>query len=593
MGKSVGQLLAKAKIHEKNGETGTAREIYIGILERFPNNQRAKQSLAVLGLPKSDQKDMSRAQINELMNMFKQGRLEELVSLTKQLIVRYPKDANLHNFRGLAFAKMRRPNSAIQSFQKALKVNRKFAEAHNNLANVHFAEGELDAAIDGFRNSIQLAPKYAEAHFNLGNALQQQGQSVQAVECFNKAIDIKPTYLEAYLNLCSHLEKSNDIDGFESALTKAVNYCGQGNPLIRFFLALLSSRKFDYNSAVEHLEIIKNERLPLKFRRPYFTLLGKSLDKIGRFDDAYAAFEIRNQLSSAELAGRTVSAENYLKSVVSTSQDWAASGEVQWSCPIRQVEEKQLVFLIGFPRSGTTLLDTILRSHPDIKVFEEKPLVHAMQNEVGHVLSFQDLHELSNTKIERLRDVYFKSMEEFEDDTGDSRDKRVIVDKHPLNIRQVGLIQRVFPKAKFLLAIRHPCDCVLSCFMQDFELNEAMANFLSLESTAILYSNIFEMWSVYQRKLSLDVYCLKYEELVKDMEGTCKPLIKFLGLNWDDNLNNYQQTALDRGKIHTPSYHQVVQPLYGHASGRWRNYERELQPMIPVLQPWIEHFEYN
>jgi sulfotransferase family protein len=161
-----------------------------------------------------------------------------------------------------------------------------------------------------------------------------------------------------------------------------------------------------------------------------------------------------------------------------------------------------------------------------------------------------------------------------------------------LNIVDVGIIHRVFPEAKFILALRHPCDCVLSCFMQTFKLNNAMANFLTLDRSAKLYAAVMDLWSVYQKKLNLDVHVMKYEGLVQDLEGTSKSLISFLGLEWDNNLHNYQKTALDRGNIRTPSYDQVTQPLYKHASGRWINYREQMRPVLPVLRPWIEAFGY-
>ena len=119
-----------------------------------------------------------------------------------------------------------------------------------------------------------------------------------------------------------------------------------------------------------------------------------------------------------------------------------------------------------------------------------------------------------------------------------------------------------------------------------------MANFLSLEQSARLYAAVMELWSEYRQKLNLNVHVLKYEDLVEDFEGECKSLIKFLGMEWDDNIFSYQKTALDRSKIRTPSYSQVIQPLYKHASGRWTNYQKQMQPVLPVLRPWIEAFGY-
>lgn len=590
MDKSVGQLIAKAKHHAKTGNLDAARDLYVKILEKYPNNKRAKQSLLVLGLPETGQKDLTRAQINDLTRLFGQGRLEELAVATKQLIVRHPKDVNLHNLRGLVFAKMQKPEAALQCFKNALKLDRNFAEAYNNSANVLLVQGDLDAAVVGFERAIRLAPKYAEAYYNLGNTLQLQGKPALAAESFQKAIEIKHDYLDAYLKLCVQYEKFNNIKDLEDVLTRAVQNCGQKNPLVLFFLAHLARRKEDHSSAVVHLESIQNEQLPPVYRRPYFTLLGKLLDKVGRSEDAFSAFETQNRIAAAEIADQSIDAEKYRRSVVSDRQRWGAVDVSRWTHPKPLYPNKQLTFLVGFPRSGTTLLDTILRSHPEIKVFEEKPLVRAMEDEIGSAASLGNFDELSEREVLKLQEVYFRAMNQH-DDIGD--DASVLIDKLPLNIRRVGFIHRVFPQAKFILALRHPCDCVLSSFMQDFELNDAMANFLTLENSAQLYADIFELWSSYRDRLSLNVHTIKYEDLVQDLEGSCKPLIEFLGLDWDDNLKNYQQTALNRGKIDTPSYSQVVQPLYGHASGRWRQYESNLSPVLPVLQPWIDEFGYT
>jgi len=128
--------------------------------------------------------------------------------------------------------------------------------------------------------------------------------------------------------------------------------------------------------------------------------------------------------------------------------------------------------------------------------------------------------------------------------------------------------------------------------MQTFKLNDAMANFVTLDQSARFYAAVMDLWSAYRQKLSLDVHVLRYEDLVRDFACTCKSLIAFLGLEWDDNVYNYQKTAMDRGNIRTPSYNQVIQPLYSQASGRWMNYQEHMQPVLPVLRPWIAAFGY-
>jgi hypothetical protein len=128
--------------------------------------------------------------------------------------------------------------------------------------------------------------------------------------------------------------------------------------------------------------------------------------------------------------------------------------------------------------------------------------------------------------------------------------------------------------------------------MQDFLMNEAMFNFLTLERSAQLYAAIMELWKAYVRSLNPAVFTVKYEDLISDTHSTCKDLIQFLELDWDDKLLDHRQTAESRGWIETPSYHQVMQPLYRQAIGRWKNYREQLNPVLPLLEPWINEFGY-
>jgi hypothetical protein len=155
------------------------------------------------------------------------------------------------------------------------------------------------------------------------------------------------------------------------------------------------------------------------------------------------------------------------------------------------------------------------------------------------------------------------------------------------------LIHRLFPDARFILSLRHPCDVALSCFMQGFELNDAMANFLSLEDTAALYDLVLTHWQRCRDVLPLQVHRLRYEQLVADPGAAMRPLIDFLGLDWRPETLDHRKTAAARGQISTPSYNQVTQNLYGHASGRWQRYRDQLAPVLPILLGWAGRRGYE
>jgi tetratricopeptide (TPR) repeat protein len=566
--------------------------------------------------------------LNALFALYDHGRLEEVVRLATAIAAEFPHavilynllgvaNAGLHNLDeaiasfgkaaqikpdyieahnnlGLALQNRGRFEEAIASFSKALQIKPDFAEAHNNLGAALKYQGRLKEAIASLSKALQIEPDHAEAHNNLGATLQDEGRLEEAIASFGKALQIKPDFVEAHSNLCGLYEKQNNLVDLERAVEKAALNCGKDNSNILFRFAQLASRKNQLEDSLDYLKKVQVERIQSSQKEVYFSLLGKVCDKLGRFDEAFPAFVKQNELASISVGANKFSADRYFNSVLAQNAAWTTDVKPAWTNPMGGVDKKSPIFLIGFPRSGTTLLDTILRSHPQISVVEEKPMVGVMAGVMSkafaQVPTIQNLNTLSGSDIHSLRDIYFKELAKHLDraDSG-----KFVVDKLPLNLVHADIIHRVFPDAKFILALRHPCDCVLSCFMQTFKPNDAMANFLSLDQSARLYAAVMGLWSTYRQKLDLDVHALKYEDLVKDLEGTCKSLISFLGLEWDDNLRHYQKTALGRSSINTASYHQVVQPLYRQASGRWNNYQEQMQPVLPMLQPWIDAFGYR
>jgi hypothetical protein len=256
-----------------------------------------------------------------------------------------------------------------------------------------------------------------------------------------------------------------------------------------------------------------------------------------------------------------------------------------------QVDEQAPIFMIGFPRSGTTLLEQILGSHPDLQTLEEKDTVAtmlksflAMAGDSEHALA-----ELDQTQILRLRKEYFDRAAHHIS----LRPGALLVDKMPLNTAYVPLLWRVFPHAKFILSIRHPCDVCLSCFMQNFAINEGMVGFFTLEDTSQIYSLVMGAWRKYAQELPLNYWQIRYEDLIEDVEGQAHQLLDFIGVPWNDAVLSHTEYAQQRTNIRTPSYHQVTQPIYQRAKYRWKRYEKEFAPVIEVLQPFIEQFGYS
>ena len=262
--------------------------------------------------------------------------------------------------------------------------------------------------------------------------------------------------------------------------------------------------------------------------------------------------------------------------------DWVAP----WSRAAPTLAPPSPIFLVGFPRSGTTLLDTILMGHPEAQVMEERPALTHVQDAIG---GMEDIAHLDEAGISAARERYFDMAAKY----CDLGRPGILIDKSPLHMNKVPLIHRLFPDARFILALRHPCDVVLSCFMSNFRLNAAMSNFLRLEDAGEFYDLSFQYWERARALMPIPVHTVTYEKMVEDSEVELRPLFAFLELEWRDTVLDHRRTAASRGLITTASYSQVTEPIYKRAAGRWKAYRRHMEPIIPVLEPWARKFGYS
>ena len=328
------------------------------------------------------------------------------------------------------------------------------------------------------------------------------------------------------------------------------------------------------------------------FRVQKARLLGDLCDRLGDTRAAFNYFKESNNLSKKLPVARHAKKDRYLAVIglmaERVTQDWVAT----WQTVKSADDRPDPIFLVGFPRSGTTLLYTILRSHPSIAVVEEQENMNAVRGALEQMPGgYPDgLSTLDCGQLTELRNIYFAELDKHlapEDSQG------LVVDKLPLNIVQTGFNHRILPQSKFIFAQRHPCDCVLSCFMQEFALNDSMASFLDIEGATLLYDKVMTLWQRYQTLFPLKVHTVRYEKLIVEFEETVSSILDFLGLGWDDNIKNYTATAKQRSKINTPSYNQVTQPLYTGAKGRWERYREPMQPVLPTLLSWARRLDYS
>ena len=554
---SVSKTLIEAKKLHRNKNLNNALKIYSSILEKVPNNIKAKRGILQIyeGLgPSSSYSTSPNTQFKLLSKFLTENKFSDALLYARIIAGLNPKDPKIYNALGAINAKLGLMKEAILFFKKALKIS----------------------------------PRYHEAHNNIAIAFKNMSQHTDAIRHFDRAITLIPDYASAYYNLGSLYEKLNKREELAHLITLANKNLSIKDPIILLFQAYLESSKNNTKTCLKLLLEISPKELPTSFQIDFYSLSGKTYDKLGDYSKAFKSFSDQNLVTKSINSRELNNAKTFFEETKTLKKAWEIL-RLKPKIISNQVHGTNLVFLVGFPRTGTTLLDTILMGHPEITILEEQPMATIMAKSFSGLGTPEEYMNLSETTTQTLRETYWGALNE--QLINISRGK-VIVDKHPLNTRYLPLLKRAFPNAKFIVALRHPCDCVLSCFMQNFEFNRGTGNFLTLENAASLYVATMGLWVAIEKKLTLDYRTVRYEDFIEDVEGISKSLIDFINLPWAESVLNHTITAKSRTHISTASYNQVTEKIYQTAKGRWINYEEQLSGVIPKLSPFIKKFGY-
>lgn len=462
----------------------------------------------------------------------------------------------------------------------------------NLMGAIYAALTDYEASIAHFEKAIELRPEVADSHFHLGNALFEKGDLFAAIASFRRAVELRSNYLEAHNKLCQTLERANRTEDLTAALANAKEQCPGEHPALQLREAELLKRQKDFAGARAFLEGSAWRSADAETQEAAAYLLCDLCDRLDEPDTAFAYAVHANRICAASLAAQRLDRSAYFRLLEELSSAFNSQNVVDWTEYSVSQDRPEPVFLVGFPRSGTTLLNTILHSHARITVTEEVSTVFALESALREMTggTLDDLAGLDAGQIESLRRVYFDELDKY---LGASDSQMLVVDKLPLNLVQAGVIHRVFPRAKFIFAQRHPCDAVLSCYMRSFKMNEGTVNCLDLGAAARLYDGVMRLWMQHQEVLPLNVHTVRYESLITDFDSTVSACLEFLGLDWDDGVRDYVETGKRSGQISTPSYDQVTQGLYKEASGRWQRYREHLGTVLPALLPWAERMGYS
>ena len=460
-------------------------------------------------------------------NLARLGRFGQAAQVLERCLLLDPGSAALRSMYGVALMRLGRPERAEEQFKQSLEINPGHAAAHQNLAALLSRSLRYGEALEPALAGLKLAPGSIELALIASKCLLHT-QGPEKADSF--------------------------LEGFRSRMQSEL-------------LAAPPGKLGDL-----HLETAD-----LK-------------DRLGKSREAFEHAQAGNR-QKAKLIQPWLQEARLFKSQISQLKELYQGKNLEVSKPSCNSDSIPPVFLVGFPRSGTTLLKQILDTHSRISALEEKPAFQFVREAMAKNLDGGfpgGLAKMGPAEKKRYASMYREDVAK----RAGAEPGVMILDKSPLDMAFAGPINLLFPNAKFILMARHPLDACLSCFMRNFNLQGRTVEFVSLEATVELYQRVFDLWRVYAGEAGLDFHLIRYEDLVADMPGRTKAVLEYLGLDWEESILNYRKGMRYDGQTQSISQHQVAEPIYKRAKFRWQRYAGQLEPFFSRLAPYCLRLGY-
>lgn len=323
--------------------------------------------------------------------------------------------------------------------------------------------------------------------------------------------------------------------------------------------------------------------------------LGGILDRQKRYDEAMGAFQGAKALLAPDAAPHMVSGRQVRTQIKGLRENLNPEILKRWHDARHDFQPlHSLALLCGHPRSGTTLLEQVLDSHPGIVSAEETTIFHDHAYPLLQLVApleadvFAVLAGAQADGLDKARKNYFRCMEAF---LGAPVGNRLLVDKNPILTFMIPLFVRIFPEAKLLVALRDPRDVCLSCFMQSLPIGQVSSAYLSLKDTVAEYASLMDGWLALKPILKNPYIEVRYEDMVENLESVARRVLEFLDVPWDERVLRFHEHAQQK-LVRSPTYADVTKPIFKRAMGRWHHYRKYLEPYLDKLEPFVKTFGY-
>ena len=491
------------------------------------------------------------------------GELAGAAKMFEIAITLSPQYAEAHFNLGVIHQDLDQKELAVKCYKKAIEITPNYPSAHNNLGNVYKDLDELDSSIESLEWAIAYKHDYAEAHNNLGNSLYESGRVQDAVKSFEKALFYNPTYARAMFNLSLALKDIGKKEDYHKLIEKTVQLKPHWSDAQLHLSRVKKYKNNDPQIAQLH-SFLNQSNLTLKDSINFNFTLAKVYEDIGDHENQFEFLNEANRLRKEESGYKF---EKDLR-LFSNIKETFKNPPKPLTKSIIKSSEKSPIFILGMPRSGTSLVHQIVSNHKQVYGAGELTKLNKF---VTPYLKDSENKEITKQDLLSIRENYTKELSSL------NVTENIIVDKMPLNFRYIGFILSAFPDSKIIHMNRDSMAVCWSIYKYFFPGNTYSYNQKDIAAYYCLYEDLMDFW---KKKFPNKIYDLYYEELTINQKFETMELLKYCNLEWDENCLNFHKNTT---AVKTTSAIQVKNKMYQGSSDAWKKYEAYLKPLLDGL----------
>ena len=538
-----------------------------------------------------DPRNREQLLLGDIAQAMRSGNIARASELADVALAKGVNHALPYQARAVRLDMLGRGDEALANFERARALDPRDPMVVNGVALCLGRMGRLAESMAAFDDALRSDPDFATTHFHRAMVLEMHGDFDAACGAYRRAVELAPDYAAAWAGLATaaHSGQARKEAGIAAARSLALD---PRQPRLALPLAFAKIEEGAFEAAEKLLREALARSLPRHLQGAALGLLADALDGQGKFGEAFSCYTAQNRERQAHYV-RPPGAPDMAALVRDLTEFFERTYPSGWSMPMADAPDghfaQRHVFLLGFPRSGTTLLEQILAAHPAVATLEESNVLDAIAEEfLCDPAGLDRLAALGGDALLRVRERYRQNVRAHGVDAAG----KVLVDKLPLNTIKLPLIAKLFPRARILFCLRDPRDVVFSCFRRALPVNASTVELLTLDGAARFYDRVMTLGEACRRKLPLAFHTQRLEDLIQDFEGETRRLCAFLDIEWTHGIRDFAHLAQGRN-IRSISAAQVRRGLNSDGLGEWKRYARELAPILPVLRPWANLFGYE